>query len=406
MTEFMPPIRILFPFVAGKKIGGSHISALKLISELDRSRFEPLILLHFLTKEKASRVASYISDLGLEYISVHDINLLAPSNRKDEPSASIPSFLFRTLPKAVQLLKHYQIDIVHTNDGRIHVNWSVAARLAGCRVLWHHREDPRSFGVNTLGPFVANRIVTVSEFSRPARPLLPISRRTKVIFSPFELPEIPDRDTARCNLLAEIEVGDNALLLGFFGSLVPRKRPLDFVRAVEAVTRALPDRDVRGLFFGDAVLPQSPLDRQAAELAETLGIGNKIHLMGFRRPIESIMSAVDVMLVTAENEPFGRTLIEGMHLGIPVIATEHGGNVEAIEHTETGLLTPLDDPEAMAKGVSRLESDSEFRARIVNAARQNLVTKYGFARHVAQIAEVYEELMSKSPRRAKKDHVG
>lgn len=393
MNNELRPIRILFPFIAGDRLGGSHISALKLISALDRRRFEPVILLHYHTQTMPNRLASYISNLGLSFIETTDIPLLAPSSRKGEPRATLVSFAFKTLPNAIRLLREQEIDIVHTNDGRIHVNWSIAARLAGCRVVWHHREDPSSFGVNKLGPFTAHRIVTVSKFARPARPLLPVSNKTSVIFSPFDLPKPPDDPTAREKLLAEIGGRSDALMLGYFGSLVPRKRPLDFVRAVEATKRALPDREVHGLFFGEAILPDSPLDTQAAELAASLGISNNIHFMGFRSPIETIMSAIDVMLVTAMNEPFGRTLIEGMHLGTPVVATEHGGNTEAIEHGETGLLVPLGDAEAMAAAVKRLETETGLRKSIVDTARHGLEARYGVARHVAQTSEIYDDLV-------------
>ena len=50
-------------------------------------------------------------------------------------------------------------------------------------------------------------------------------------------------------------------------------------------------------------------------------------------------------MVTARGEPFGRTLIEAMHLGTPVIATRHGGNPEAIEDGRNGFLVDPDDPD-------------------------------------------------------------
>src|SRR3546814_14386086 len=60
------------------------------------------------------------------------------------------------------------------------------------------------------------------------------------------------------------------------------------------------------------------------------------------------MAACDALIVTAVEEPFGRTLIEAMLLRTPVVAANSGGNPEAIRHGETGLLAPADDPEAFA----------------------------------------------------------
>lgn len=384
--------RILFPFIGGNTVGGSHISALKLIAGLDRSRFSPTILVHDLDGEGAGRLGEYIQSLGLEFQTLSDVPILAPSHSKNAGRTSFGTYLTRTLPSLRRFLVKGGYDIVHTNDGRMHVNWALPARIAGCRLVWHHREDPKSFGANTVAPFLANRIVTVSNFARPCRPLLPVKGRTHVVYSPFEFEDQPDRDAARAALLKEIGAGEDALLLGYFGSLVPRKQPIAFVEAVAETAKALPNRDVRGLFFGEAILPHAPLDREAQALADRLGIGDRIHLMGFRRPINGLMAAMDATIVTALNEPFGRTLIEAMYLGVPVVATRHGGNIEAIEDGQTGCLVPVGDPGAIADAIAHLENTPEHRAAIVAAARADLVSRYGAERHIEQVSQIYADL--------------
>lgn len=390
----MSKLRILFPFIGGQTVGGSHISALKLIAGLDRSRFSPTILLHDLDGTGPGRLGEYIHSLGLEFQTLPGVQIMTPSHSTTTARISIGTYLIRTLPALRRLLVKGGYDIVHTNDGRMHVNWAAPARLAGCKLVWHHREDPKSFGANTVAPFLANRIVTVSNFARPCRPLLRVKGRTHVVYSPFDFEKLPDRDAARAALLQEIEAGEDALLLGFFGSLVPRKQPIAFVEAVAETIKALPNRDVRGLFFGEAILPHAPLDREALALADRLGIGDRIHMMGFRRPINGLMAAMDATLVTALNEPFGRTLIEAMYLGVPVVATRHGGNIEAIEDGRTGRLVPVGDACAMADAIVQLESNPELRAKIVNTARADLVSRFGTERHIEQISQIYETHLS------------
>src|SRR3546814_9209528 len=69
------------------------------------------------------------------------------------------------------------------------------------------------------------------------------------------------------------------------------------------------------------------------------------------------MAACDALLVTAVDEPFGRTLIEAMLLETPVIAANSGGNPEAIEDGENGLIVPPDDPESFADAALALIDD-------------------------------------------------
>ncbi|WP_298908896.1 glycosyltransferase family 4 protein [uncultured Aliiroseovarius sp.] len=390
----MKQLRILFPFIGGGTVGGSHISALKLIAGLDRDRFDPTILLHDLDGTGPGRLGEYIHSLGLSYQTLSDVPIMAPSHSTASGHTSFGTYLTRTLPALRRYLIKGGYDIVHTNDGRMHVNWALPTRLAGCKLIWHHREDPTSFGANTIAPFLANRIVTVSNFARPSRPLLPVKKRTHVVYSPFEFEEQPDREAARTALLDEINAGKDPLLIGFFGSLVPRKRPVEFVQAVAETVKALPNRDVHGLLFGEAILPHAPLDRDALELADRLGIRDRIHMMGFRRPINGPMAAMDATIVTAVNEPFGRTLIEAMHLGVPVIATQHGGNMEAIEDGRTGRLVPTDDAGAFADAIVHLEGNPDDRASLVAAARDDLVNRYGAERHIQQISQIYEDFLS------------
>lgn len=376
--------------MGGDSFGGSHISALRLVGALDPARYQPIIVLH----GTAGRLGEYISDLGLGYEVLSDLPILAPNGRHASRKVSVATYLLRSLPAMRRFLRENSIDIVHTNDGRMHVNWALASRSAGCRLVWHHRQDPSSFGVNAIAPFLANRIVTVSEFSKPARPLWPVAARTTVVHSPFDLSPTADVDAAssRKQLLSEIGAADDALLLGYFGTLEPRKRPLDFVRTVAETTKVLPDRPVHGLLFGEATVPNAPLDREAAELAEALGIEDHVHLMGFRKPIAGPMAAMDASLVSAENEPFGRTLIEAMHLQVPVIATRSGGNLEAIVNGENGLLVDLGDCEAMARAVARLTHDPGLRQKIVANAACDLEARYGADRHVTAICQIYDSL--------------
>jgi glycosyltransferase involved in cell wall biosynthesis len=157
---------------------------------------------------------------------------------------------------------------------------------------------------------------------------------------------------------------------------------------------ALPDRAIHGLVFGQVIRPESRLDERVGDLAEELGLADTIHLMGFRDPIAAYMAGVDVTLVTALNEPFGRTLIEAMHLGTPVMATDHGGNPEAIDDGVNGFLVAPDAPEAFVTPVVELLQNDERRRGIVAAARQGIDERYGEARHIKEISAIYDALLA------------
>lgn len=385
----MTPTRILFPFAGDTGLGGSHVSALNLITGLDPDRFDVRILLH----QKLGMVGEYFRDMGLECEVIEDLPLMRTPNYPRDGDVGIGRYLISLSRRLVREIRRVDPQIVHTNEGRIHTNWVIPTRMARRKHLWHHRQDPRAFGINKMAPLLTNQIVSVSHFSRPAAPVRSVEDIFTVVRSPFDFADqIPDPAVERQKILRELDLPDDTLLLGWFGTLVDRKKPVRFVEAVHAVSRAVTDRPVHGLLFGGAVETDSTQWRQCLEMAQSLGISAAVHMMGFRHPIQGYMAGVDLYLVTAINEPFGRTLIESMHLGTPVIATAHGGNPEAIRDGENGFLVEPETPSAFVEPVLRLLNSPGEYDRIVSSARDDVHAKYGREVHIRQMTQIYDRL--------------
>jgi len=383
------PIRVCFPFI-GDDLGGSHISVVKLLKGFDKEAIVPTVVLQHAT----GPLAPFLAREGIPFI---DLSLAAPP--ATSPGKVLLS-LARIVPRVTRFLRRRGYHIIHTNDGRPHLYWGLAARLAGAKLVWHHRGDPLAKGTNILAPLLAHQLLTVSHFAKPRRPLLSMDGRTQVVHSPFDRPvSVPDRGAARAALLREIGATDNVRVLGYFGGLIDRKRPLLFVDIIHALRRQHPDLPVAGCLFGAA----APYGRDFAvavrERAASLGVADVVHLMGFRQPIEPYMAATDVLLVPAVGEPFGRTLIEAMFLGTPVVATDHGGNPEAIENGVTGFLVEPESPDAFVKPVFELLSDTALFARISETAQDAALRSYSVAGHVEKIMNVYYQITTQGRRK-------
>lgn len=385
-------ITVCFPFV-GNSFGGSHVSAIKLILALDQGTYRPLVVLHV----KDGPVASYLDKNGIPYL-VAPVGAPPLVQRRGGSSVSdmlsMARFVSGAIPSLVRFLKQHEVDILHSNDGQIHAAWSIPARLAGVRHIWHHRADPEAFGVNYLAPVLSHQIVAVSEFAKPCKPICNVDGKFAVVHSPFDVPpKTSDRARARSALIQELGCPEDTLLLGYFGSIVSRKRPVAFVEAVAAFKERHPDVPVMGLLFGAPNLREPKYDEKVRQRAEELGVGDAVRLMGFRQPIEPYIHAVDMLLVPAVREPFGRTLIEAMYLGTPVVATRDGGNPEAIEDGVNGVLVPPDRPESFVEPIYKLRNDPKFRESIVRAAEKRAHASYGVDVHVNKITDIYDRLL-------------
>src|SRR3546814_1274333 len=105
-------------------------------------------------------------------------------------------------------------------------------------------------------------------------------------------------------------------------------------------------RPVMGLMFGEARVPAMDiaLRRRIAEK----GVEDRVKPMGYRTPGPFWIAACDRLVVPAVGEPFGRTLVEAMLVGTPIVAARSGGNIEALEGG-IGLLVEPDDAGALAR---------------------------------------------------------
>ena len=142
---------------------------------------------------------------------------------------------------------------------------------------------------------------------------------------------------------------------------------------VDAIAR-MARKDVDFAFIG------SGIDSVIAELKAkvgTLGIADRVHFVGSRRDIPAVLAAAD-LAVSASTRPeaFGRAAIEAQAMGLPVIATDHGGSRETVIAGKTGWLVPPGDAEAMAKAIDEALSDPVRRAQMGANGRENVLAHF------------------------------
>jgi glycosyltransferase involved in cell wall biosynthesis len=175
---------------------------------------------------------------------------------------------------------------------------------------------------------------------------------------------------------------DGPILL--VGRLHPRKRPLAFVEAASLVAAARPG--ARFLIVG----PDEGELEQLLALRARLGLEDAIEVLGARtRPVvEELMRSASVLVLPAENEPFGLVLIEAMALGVPVICTSSCGLATAVAESGAGLVTdgsPRELADAMLEVLGH-----PTRWGVMGASARHLVeTHYSLAEVVNRVEDAY-----------------
>lgn len=376
------PPTICFPF-SGDLVGGSHFSVLGLIRNLDPERFRPLILV----QDENSAIAALFRDNAIPVNAAPPSPPLVHGKRLSLFDLARLAASFRRLSTA---LRGYDIDIVHTNDGRSHATWAAPARMAGKGLVWHHRGDADALGVRYCARFLADEVISVSEYAL-SRSGWFSAKAKQVIHSPFDIDMRYERTAARDALIEEIACAPGARLIGFSGVLIDRKRPLLFVDAIAALRQLRPGLVIQGVLFGEELeITRATIMARA----RALNIEDAIHVLGFRTPGARCLAACDILLVPAVNEPFGRTLIEAMLVGTPVVATRSGGNIEALRGGSLGLLVAPNDADAMARALARLVDQPLWCDVLCQLAGEDARRRYGETRHAMQVMAVYDRVIA------------
>jgi sugar transferase (PEP-CTERM/EpsH1 system associated) len=159
-----------------------------------------------------------------------------------------------------------------------------------------------------------------------------------------------------------------------------------FIRALEIA----PDlqASLRLVMIGNG-----PLRSQSQALLEQAGICELAWLPGERSDVPEILRGLDCFVLPSLAEGISNTILEAMASGLPVIATEVGGNSELIEPGRTGELVPAGDVEAMAQSIVAYAHDRELARKAGQAGRAVVERQYSLAAMVRQYQGLYDRLL-------------
>ncbi|SCF25475.1 Glycosyltransferase involved in cell wall bisynthesis [Micromonospora matsumotoense] len=172
------------------------------------------------------------------------------------------------------------------------------------------------------------------------------------------------------------------------GRMRDRKGFQDVIRALPAVPEA------ECVVVGGPpaeLLPADAVARRLTALAESCGVADRVRLVGAvpRDELAAWYRSADVLVAAPWYEPFGRTPLEAMACGVPVVGTAVGGITDSVVDGLTGDLVPPRDPRALGGAVRRLLADRVRRFAYATAALDRIRVRYSFRHWAEQLTAVY-----------------
>ena len=201
----------------------------------------------------------------------------------------------------------------------------------------------------------------------------------------------------------ELGVPAGAPIVAMLSRLNGLKGVDDFLHAAARVAARVPD--ARFLLIGDGVVPQngaivknrSYCDALQASAAR-LGLADRLVFTGFRMDVARLLSECQVSVLPSLSEGLSNTLLESMAAGVPVVATNVGGNPEVVQEGRTGFLVSTQNPEALADRICRVLEDRALAANFSEAGRRRVGEHFSIERMLRDTERLYEDLL-RQPKR-------
>lgn len=382
-------------FLTAFALGGTERQVVNLALTLDPARFAPYFgCLH--------RWGELLGEITARGIPIMECQITKLYNLR----------AYQERLRFARYLRRERIQIVHAYNFYANLFAVPAARLSGVPVIVASVRDmsvnltPLRRRAQRIACHLAHRVAVNAEAIRQQLtadghdPEKVVVIRNGVDLSKFS----GRRGDGR--IRQELGLPPQALLVAVLSRLIQQKGVEHFIEAAAIVARRIPA--ARFLVVGDqwVATANGGVQRDVAyrnELetcAARLGLGNRVVFTGFRLDVPELLSEVAVsVLPSVGAEGLSNVLLEAAAAGVPVVATNVGGNGEAVQDGVTGLLVPPRDPQALARAICYLLDHGELAAQFGAAGRERIVRYFSMERCARETERLYLDLLATAARR-------
>lgn len=301
----------------------------------------------------------------------------------------------RRWPREI-LLDRLAVSLEETRAGLLHANSLAMGRLSGAlspRLTIPtscHLRDIIGLSATAVDELNGNRrIVAVSEATKSFHAAQGVGRASRrgsepndsepaidVIRNGVDLDAFQPRPRTG-SLLRELRLPGDSILAATIGQIALRKGQDVLARAAVSLAAKLPK--LHYLLIGERHSTKREsieFDAQITAVFHDAGIRERLHRLGRRNDVASLLNEVDLLVHPARQEPLGRVLLEAAASGTPIIATNVGGTAEILRDGVSARLIPPDDPEALAVAIRELAELSERRIEFIQQARLEMERRF------------------------------
>ncbi|MDN3585401.1 glycosyltransferase [Pedobacter aquatilis] len=367
-------IKILQTIRQGK-IGGGESHVLDLVEELDKDKYESIVL-SFTYGPMVDRM----KEMGIKTYVIET----------EKP------FDFTKWAAVKEILVSEKIDLVHAHGTRANSNTFQSAKKLNIPIAytvhgWSFHPD-QNFLLKNLRiqgeKFLVNKAnltICVSDNNLNDASKQFEMKRAKVVKYGINLKKYNPKGNFP-DIRKELNIEPSTILVGYVVRMTKQKDPLTLVRAIALLPE---DLDIKFLFVGDGELKED-----AINLAKELNVYSKIIFINFRQDVPNILNAIDIYCLPSlwEGLPIG--MLEAMAMNKAVVVTAIDGAKEVIKTGENGMLVPVQNPKQLAETLTLVAKDEQLRIKIGSNAGKTILEEFSVSIMTRKIEKIYDELVA------------
>ncbi|MFH1666325.1 MAG: glycosyltransferase family 4 protein [Elusimicrobiota bacterium] len=276
----------------------------------------------------------------------------------------------------------FRIKIVHTPHG--HVFYGYSGKLKTFLFVFLER----------VSSIITDKLVALTEGEKKESLKFKVGKpeNWEVIHSGIDLNTNPAQKN---ELKKKLNIPENTLVIGTVARLEPVKGIKYFAQAFPFIVKSL-NRPITFVIVGDG-----NQRNEIESIVEKDGLKEKVIFTGMRADITDLMSIMDIYVQPSENEGMGKTIIQALYLGKPIIATNVQGIPDLIFDGKTGLLVPPKNAQAISIAVEQMANSMQTANKLGQQGKfyaQELVEglpRFSTERMISLLEKMYDKIMAR-----------
>lgn len=383
----MKKITVLYIIDGFIDMAGSERNLFEIVTHLDKNKYKAIVW-YLRGKDSIDEFNhSGIQTRNLQIKKIYGLNMIKKSIQ------------------LINFIKKERVQIVVTYHKSSDFWGGIIARLAGVPVVISSRRDMghnlkkrHFFLYKLINNLIFDKIITVSDAVKNMliKKQNALSKKIITIYNGVDLQKFSG-DFCINRIKNDLKLDLNKPIVGILADLRRIKGHKYFLEAAYIILKRIPD--VQFLIVGwqddiDYVL-------ELKEFAQALGIKQNVIFTGSRLDVREMLSIMDISVISSLKEGFSNAILESMSMGKPVVATNVGGNPEAIVDGNSGFLVPPKDARSLANAICCILENKQLAKDMGIVGRKRTEDIFSLQEMIDKTEKLYDVELKKKTSKGK-----